>query len=162
MIKKFNREGKDIYLFFILLLMSLFLSNTGILGITDSRIMPNYFIALVIAFIITNKANLNLYKLMILGLMVDLLAGQLLGQHALIFITIFVLFFLANKLLVIKTEIQFSTLSIFLIFNSFFILWVTSQSHDIFRSPNLLILQGFLTFFAYLITKLIIIKFSSK
>jgi cell shape-determining protein MreD len=99
---------------------------------------------------------------MILGLMVDLLAGQLLGQHALIFITIFVLFFLANKLLVIKTEIQFSTLSIFLIFNSFFILWVTSQSHDIFRSPNLLILQGFLTFFAYLITKLIIIKFSSK
>ena len=162
MIKKFNREGKDIYLFFILLLMSLFLSNTGILGITDSRIMPNYFIALVIAFIITNKANLNLYKLMILGLMVDLLAGQLLGQHALIFITIFVLFFLANKLLVIKTEIQFSTLSIFLIFNSFFILWVTSQSHDIFRSPSLLLVQGILTFFAYLITKLIIIKFSSK
>ena len=162
MIKKFNAKEKETYLFFILIFISLFLSNIGILGFADSRIMPNYFIGLVIAFIITNKANLNLYKLMILGLIVDLFAGQLLGQHALIFITIFLLYFLTNKLLIIKTEIQLSSLSIFLILNSFFIMWVTSQSHDIFRPPNLLILQATLTFFAYLITKLIIIKFSSK
>ena len=162
MIKKFNAKEKETYLFFILIFISLFLSNIGILGFADSRIMPNYFIGLVIAFIITNKANLNLYKLMILGLIVDLFAGQLLGQHALIFITIFLLYFLTNKLLIIKTEIQLSSLSIFLILNSFFIMWVTSQSHDIFRPPNLLILQAILTFFAYLITKLIIIKFSSK
>ena len=68
MIKKFNNKEKDSYLFFILLFMSLFLSNTGILGITDSRIMPNYFIALVIAFIITNKANLNLFLIVLQGI----------------------------------------------------------------------------------------------
>ena len=162
MIKKINTKEKETYLFLILIFISLFLTNIGFLGVTDSRIMPNYFIGLVIAFIITNKANLNLYKLMILGLIVDLFTGQLLGQHALVFITIFLLYFLANKLLIIKTEIQLSTLSIFLILNSFFIMWVTSQSHDIFRSPSLLLVQGILTFFAYLITKLIIIKFSSK
>lgn len=162
MIKKYNNQEKEKYLFFILIFISLFLSNIGIFGITDPRNMPNYFIGLVIAFIISNKANLNLYKLMILGLIVDLFTGQLMGQHALIFITIFLLSFLVNKLLIIKTEIQQSTLSIFLIVNSFFILWVTSQSHDIFRSPSLLLVQGILTFFAYLITKLIIIKFSSK
>ena len=162
MIKKINSQKKEFYLLLILLLISIVISNLGILGIADPRIMPNYFIGLVIAFIISNKAKLNLFKLMALGLIIDLLSGQLLGQHALIFITIYILHFIINKLLIIKTEIQYSSLSIFLIMSSFLILWLTSQSHDIFRPANLLFLQGILTFFSYLIIKIIIMKFSSK
>ena len=62
-------------------------------------------------------------------------------------------------MLIIKTEIQSSSLSIFLILISFIIVWLTSQSHDIFRSPNLLLLQGILTFFTYLIFKTVINKY---
>ena len=158
--KSIIEKRRENYLFYILIFISLILANIGIIIFEDSRIMPNYFIGLTLAFVITDKANLNLYKLLILGLLVDLFTGQLLGQHGLIFIIIYLLYFLINKILIIKTEMQSSSLSIFLILVSFIIMWLTSQSHDIFRPPNLLLLQGILTFFTYLIFKTVINKFT--
>ena len=158
--KSIIEKRRENYLFYILIFISLILANIGIIIFEDSRIMPNYFIGLTLAFVITDKANLNLYKLLILGLLVDLFTGQLLGQHGLIFIIIYLLYFLINKILIIKTEMQSSSLSIFLILVSFIIMWLTSQSHDIFRPFNLLLLQGILTFFAYLIFKAVINKFT--
>ena len=105
---------------------------------------------------------LNLYKLVIIGLIVDLFAGQLLGQYGLIFIGIYLLAFIINKILFINSEKQLIGLSVFLILFSFFILWASSKSHDIFISFNLLLLQSILTFFAYLIFRAIINRFISK
>ena len=157
--KSIIERRRENYLFYILIFISLIISNIGIIFFEDSRIMPNYFIGLILAFLITNTTDLNLYKLMAFGLLIDLFAGQLLGQHSLIFIILYLLYFLINKMLIIKTEIQSSSLSIFLILISFIIVWLTSQSHDIFRSPNLLLLQGILTFFTYLIFKTVINKY---
>ncbi len=154
--KSIIERRRENYLFYILIFISLIISNIGIIFFEDSRIMPNYFIGLILAFLITNTTDLNLYKLMAFGLLIDLFVGQLLGQHSLIFIILYLLYFLINKILIIKTEIQLSSLSIFLILISFIIIWLTSQSHDIFRSPNLLLLQGILTFFTYLIFKTVI------
>ena len=154
--KSIIERRRENHLFYILIFISLIISNIGIIFFEDSRIMPNYFIGLILAFLITNTADLNLYKLMAFGLLIDLFIGQLLGQHGLIFIILYLLYFLINKILIIKTEIQLSSLSIFLILISFIIIWLTSQSHDIFRSPNLLLLQGILTFFIYLIFKTVI------
>ncbi len=154
--KSITERRRENYLFYILIFISLIISNIGIIFFEDSRIMPNYFIGLILAFLITNTTDLNLYKLMAFGLLIDLFVGQLLGQHSLIFIILYLLYFLINKILTIKTEIQLSSLSIFLILISFIIIWLTSQSHDIFRSPNLLLLQGILTFFTYLIFKTVI------
>ncbi len=154
--KSITERRRENYLFYILIFISLIISNIGIIFFEDSRIMPNYFIGLILAFLITNTTDLNLYKLMAFGLLIDLFVGQLLGQHSLIFIILYLLYFLINKILIIKTEIQLSSLSIFLILISFIIVWLTSQSHDIFRSPNLLLLQGILTFFTYLIFKTVI------
>ncbi len=154
--KSITERRRENYLFYILIFISLIISNIGIIFFEDSRIMPNYFIGLILAFLITNTTDLNLYKLMAFGLLIDLFVGQLLGQHSLIFIILYLLYFLINKILIIKTEIQLSSLSIFLILISFIIIWLTSQSHDIFRSPNLLLLQGILTFFTYLIFKTVI------
>jgi len=158
--KSIIEKRRENYLFYILIFISLILANIGIIIFEDPRIMPNYFIGLTLAFVITDKANLNLYKLLIFGLFVDLFSGQVLGQHGLIFIIIYLLYFLINKILIIKTEMQSSSLSIFLILISFIIIWLTSQSHDIFRPTNLLIVQGILTFFAYLIFKTVINKYS--
>jgi cell shape-determining protein MreD len=158
--KSIIERRRENHLFYILIFISLIISNIGIIFFEDSRIMPNYFIGLILAFLITNTADLNLYKLMAFGLLIDLFIGQLLGQHGLIFIILYLLYFLINKILIIKTEMQSSSLSIFLISISFIIIWLTSQSHDIFRPPNLLLLQGILTFFIYLIFKTVINKFT--
>ena len=163
MIKKtIIEQKKENTLFIILFLISLILSNLGIPGIQDPAIMPNYFLALIVTFILTKRGDLNLYKLVIIGLIVDLFVGQLLGQYGLIFISIYLLAFIINKILIINSEKQLIGLSVFLILFSFFILWASSKSHDIFISFNLLLLQSILTFFAYLIFRAIINRFISK
>ena len=87
--KSIIEKRRESYLFYILIFISLILANIGIIIFEDPRIMPNYFIGLTLAFVITDKANLNLYKLLIFGLFVDLFSGQVLGQHGLIFIIIY-------------------------------------------------------------------------
>ena len=149
-------------LFIILFIISLILSHIGIVGIEDSSIMPNYFIALIVSFILAKKAGLDLFKLVIIGLIVDIFTGQLIGQYGLIFIIIYILNFSVNKILVIKYQKQIESLSIFLILFSFIILWLTSQSYNIFITPKILLLQSIFTFIAYLFFKVIINKFIAR
>ena len=149
-------------LFIILFIISLILSHIGIVGIEDSSIMPNYFIALIVSFILAKRARLDLFKLVIIGLIVDIFTGQLIGQYGLIFIIIYILNFSVNKILVIKYQKQIESLSIFLILFSFVILWLTSQSYNIFIIPKILLLQSIFTFIAYLFFKVIINKFIAR
>ena len=149
-------------LFIILFIISLILSHIGIVGIEDSSIMPNYFIALIVSFILAKRARLDLFKLVIIGLIVDIFTGQLIGQYGLIFIFVYILNFCVNKILVIKYQKQIESLSIFLILFSFIILWLTSQSYNIFITPKILLLQSIFTFIAYLFFKVIINKFIAR
>jgi rod shape-determining protein MreD len=149
-------------LFIILFIISLILSHIGIVGIEDSSIMPNYFIALIVSFILAKRARLDLFKLVIIGLIVDIFTGQLIGQYGLIFIIIYILNFSVNNILVIKYQKQIESLSIFLILFSFIILWLTSQSYNIFITPKILLLQSIFTFIAYLFFKVIINKFIAR
>ena len=149
-------------LFIIFFIISLILSHIGIVGIEDSSIMPNYFIALIVSFILAKRARLDLFKLVIIGLIVDIFTGQLIGQYGLIFIIVYILNFSVNKILVIKYQKQIESLSIFLILFSFIILWLTSQSYNIFITPKILLLQSIFTFIAYLFFKVIINKFIAR
>ena len=163
MIKKtIMEQKKEKTLFMILFLLSIILSNIGIPGIENPALMPNYFIALIIASILNKSSYMNIYKLVIIGLLVDILAGQLLGQYGLIFIFIYLLYFIIQKLLVIKTTPQLFSLSFFLILFSFIILWTTSLSHGLFINFNLLFTQSILTFIAYLIFNIFIEKFTEN
>ena len=153
------REEK---LFILLFIISIFLSHTGIIGIEDSTIMPNYFIALIVSFILMSKANLNLYKILTIGLIVDVVVGQLIGQYGLIFMAIYLLDLITIKMIVIKNEKQIKGLSIFLILSSFIILWITSKNYDMFIPLKTLLLQAIFTFIAYLFFKVIINKYISK
>jgi len=153
------REEK---LFILLFIISIFLSHIGIIGIEDSTIMPNYFIALIVSFILMSKANLNLYKILTIGLIVDVVVGQLIGQYGLIFMAIYLLDLITIKMIVIKNEKQIEGLSIFLILSSFIILWITSKNYDMFIPLKTLLLQAIFTFIAYLFFKVIINKYISK
>jgi len=156
------QKSNEIKLFVILFVISIFISHLGIFSVKDSAIMPNYFIALIVSFILTKKANLNLNKLVIIGLIVDIFVGQLIGQHGLTFIVIYFSYLIINKILVIKYEKQIEILSILLILFGFIVLWLTGQSYSIFTSPKILLFQFILTFIAYLFFKAIINKFISK
>ena len=141
MIKKLLvQKRKENYLLFSFILISLILSNLSLPWVESPTSMPNYFIALIVTFISLKKSSLNLYKLIIIGLGVDLLVGNLLGQYGVIFISIYALNFLINKILIIKTENQVLSLAFLLILFSFLILWATSQSHNIGVSLNILLI----------------------
>jgi rod shape-determining protein MreD len=160
--KTIIEKKKERTSFIILFFISIILSNIGIPGIENPALMPNYFIALIIASILNKSSYMNIYKLVIIGLLVDILAGQLLGQYGLIFIFIYLLYFIIQKLLVIKTTPQLFSLSFFLILFSFIILWTTSLSHGLFINFNLLFTQSILTFIAYLIFNIFIEKFTEN
>jgi len=156
------QKNKEEKLFFLLFIISIPLSHVGIIGIENPAIMPNYFIALIVSFILTKKAALSLNKVLFIGLVVDILIGKLIGQYGLIFIIIYILDLLINKVIFIKYEKQIESLSLFLIFSSFIVLWVTSQNFNIFIPLKVLILQAILTFIAYLFFKVAITKYISK
>ena len=163
MIKKLLvQKRKENYLLFSFILISLILSNLSLPWVDSPTSMPNYFIALIVTFISLKKSSLNLYKLIIIGLGVDLLVGNLLGQYGVIFISIYALNFLINKILIIKTENQILSLAFLLILFSFLILWATSQSHNIGVSLNILFFQFILTLLIYLIFRTAINFFSKK
>jgi cell shape-determining protein MreD len=163
MIKKLLvQKRKENYLLFSFILISLILSNLSLPWVESPTSMPNYFIALIVTFISLKKSSLNLYKLIIIGLGVDLLVGNLLGQYGVIFISIYALNFLINKILIIKTENQVLSLAFLLILFSFLILWATSQSHNIGVSLNILFFQFILTLLIYLIFRTAINFFSKK
>ena len=160
--KTIKQQRNDYSLLTILSLICILLSNIGIPGIADVRIVPNYFIALFIIFIMSKNCNLHLYKLLTIGLIIDLFVGQILGQYALIFICIFLVDHIVNKILLIKTDKQILSLAFFLILISFFILGATSQSHNIVINFEILFYQLILTFFTFLIFRIIVNNFISK
>ena len=163
MIKKtIIEKKKERTSFIILFLISIIFSNIGIPGIENSTLMPNYFIALIIACILNKNSFFNIYKLVIIGLLVDLFAGQLLGQYGLIFICIYLLYSIIQRLLVIKTTLQLFSLGLFLTLCSFLILWATSMSHDLFISFTSLFIELIFTFIAYLIFNIFIEKFTEN
>ena len=157
-----KQKNKEIKLFLILFIISIFLSHMGVVSIEDSTIAPNYFIALIVSFILTKKASLNLYKVLIIGLATDIFVGQLIGQYGLIFIIIFILNLLTNKMIVIQNKKQIESLSFILILISFVILWLTAKNYNMFIPLKILLLQFILTFIAYLFFKVIITKYTSK
>jgi len=163
MIKKtIIQKKQESYLMASLTSVSLILSNVAFPWTENPSSMPNYFIALIVIFVVLKKANMSLSKLFIIGLLVDLFIGQILGQYAFIFISIYALNFLIVKILTIKTETQILSLSSFLILISFFVLWATSQSHDIIIPLGLLFHQFILTLFILLIIKFTINTFTTK
>ena len=163
MIKKtIIQKRQENYLIMILAFVSLILSNIALPWTENPSSIPNYFIALIAIFIVSDKANLNLFKLFTIGLLVDLFLGQILGQYAFIFICIYALNFLVSRILIIKTDTQILSLSSFMILVSFFVLWATSQNQNIILPLGLLFYQFILTLFILIILKFTINTFTTK
>ena len=89
MIKKNTYKRSDAIVFCILFLITLLLSRINFPLIGTDGIMPDYFLALFVSLIATRLMKMNIYILFLLGLLIDLLAGELIGQYGLVLIIIY-------------------------------------------------------------------------
>ena len=106
MIEKNNVKRSELLTLCIIFLITLLISKINIPVINTSGNMPDYFLALFVCLIASRFMNMNIYILFLLGLIVDLLVGELMGQYGLIFITIYFINFLLSKYFLFKTSIM--------------------------------------------------------
>jgi len=151
MIKKKIFIRNDLINSCILFIGTLFLSRINIPLITSSGLMPDYFLALFVALIAARFMNMNLYILFFLGLVVDLLAGQLIGQYALIFIVIYFINFLLNKYFVFKAPVMLVAQHLILITISIIILLISSLSYELDINMEVFIFKWIITCLAGLL-----------
>ena len=85
--KKIFKKNESVIIF-TLFLLTLLLSRINIPLLESAGLMPDYFLALFVSLIASRHTNINIFILFLLGICVDLIAGKLLGQYALIFIII--------------------------------------------------------------------------
>lgn len=79
---------KEYSLFFFLFIVSALFSHLNIFDIAQISTNPNYFLALIVLVCSYHIINISLIKLFIIGIIVDVLVGQLLGEHGFIFLLI--------------------------------------------------------------------------
>ena len=145
MTKKNTQERHEFLFLFIIILTTLLFSRINIPVINSFQIMPDYFIALFVSLIASRFMNLNLYILFVLGLLVDLLAGELMGQYALILIFIYFINFLLSKYFIFKTPVMLASQHIILATISLIILLISSISYDLSINTNMFIMKWVIT-----------------
>ena len=80
-----------------LFIASALFSHLDIFDIAQTSTNPNYFLALMVLVCSYHIINISLIKLFIIGIIVDVFAGQLLGEHGFIFLFIFFIEHLYKK-----------------------------------------------------------------
>jgi rod shape-determining protein MreD len=129
---KINILKKNEFLTFcILFLLTLLLSGISIPLISNAGVMPDYFLALFIPLIATRFMKMNIYILFFLGLIIDLLVGELIGQYGLILITIYFTNFVLNKYLLFKSLIMRVLQHLILTTIGIIILFTSSLSYEL-------------------------------
>ena len=145
MIKKNTFKRNEALTFCIIFFVTLLLSRINIPFITNYGFMPDYFLALFVSFVASRFMHMNIYILFLLGLLVDLLAGELMGQYALILIFIYFINFLLSKYFIFKTPVMLASQHIILATISLIILLISSISYDLSINTNMFIMKWVIT-----------------
>ena len=96
MIKKNYSKMNRLLISCLLFLFTLFLSHIHIPLVSSIGLIPDYFLALFTTLIATRFINMNIYIYFLIGLIIDLLAGELIGQYGLVFIIIYTASFMMS------------------------------------------------------------------
>ena len=128
--KKIFKKNESVIIF-TLFLLTLLLSRINIPLLESAGLMPDYFLALFVSLIASCHTNINIFILFLLGICVDLIAGKLLGQYALIFIIIYFTNFILNKNFIFQTQIMLITQHLILATLGLFIFFISSLSYDL-------------------------------
>ena len=145
MIKKNTYKRSDAIVFCILFLITLLLSRINFPLIGTDGIMPDYFLALFVSLIATRLMKMNIYILFLLGLLIDLLAGELIGQYGLVLIIIYFVNFILNKYFLLQTSLMQFSQNLILITIGLIMLLILSSSYELTTNVNLLGIKWIVT-----------------
>ena len=162
MIKKNTFKRNEALTFCIIFFFFFLLSRINIPFITNYGFMPDYFLALFVSFVASRFMHMNIYILFLLGLLVDLLAGELIGQYGLIFISIYFTNFILNKYFIIKSILMRNSQYLILTTLGLIILLISSLSYELNININIFIIKWVLTYLVVLLYNQIIRNFSNE
>ena len=157
MLKKSHEvKIKQQKLFVGLFLVSIFLSFINLFSFININIYPEYFIALMVLTISSNLISINIAKVFLAGVIVDILIGSILGEYTIAFLLLYGLQIFSQKYFLMPSKAQAILLRFISISLGIIIVTIISQIFNpIFFTNgsllNYLIIEIAITFFILII-----------
>ena len=146
MINRKTHQSRKWLRYFTIFLVTIIISQISLPFINDVRIIPDYFIALIIALIALKQHNLNIVMIFFLGILVDIFIGELLGQYILAFLIIYMGNFTLHKFFKFQSYSQIVFLYLILLELGFLVLTSTSLTYQLNNNDiNIFIYKNILT-----------------
>ena len=143
-------------------LVTILLTQINLPFLNDIRLIPDYFIALIIPTIIIRFKNINIFIVFVIGILVDMFIGELIGQYAITFIIIYISNFVLHKFFVFRSTSQVIFLYFILLEIGFLVIGTTSISYLLQNSDMYILLyKNILTIPICFVYKLIFEKMSN-
>ena len=162
MITKKNNLPQNWFKFLVIFLVTTLLTQINLPFLNDIRLIPDYFIALIIPAIIFRFQNINIFIVFILGILIDLIIGELIGQYAITFLIMYISNFVLHKFFVFKSPSQVIFLYFILLEIGFLVIGTTSISYLLQNSDiNILVYKNIMTIPICFVYKLIFEKMSN-
>ena len=154
--KSHDVKVKQQKLFIGLFLMSFIFSFIDLLSFINSNFYPEYFIALMVLTISSNLISINITKVFLIGVIVDILIGSILGQYTITFLLLYGLQVFSQKYFLMPSKAQSILLKFLSISFGIIIVTIISQNFNpIFHTNvsllNYLIIEIIITFFIFII-----------
>ena len=129
MITKKNNLPQNWFKFLVIILVTMLLTQINLPFLNDIRLIPDYFIALIISAIIVGFKNINIFIVFVLGILIDMFIGELIGQYAITFLIIYISNYVLHKFFVFTSPSQVIFLYFILLEIGFLIMGATSISY---------------------------------
>ena len=154
--KSHDVKVKQQKLFIGLFLMSFIFSFIDLLSFINSNFYPEYFIALMVLTISSNLISINITKVFLIGVIVDILIGSILGQYTITFLLLYGLQVFSQKFFLMPSKAQTILLTFLSISLGIIIVTIISQNFNpVFYTNgsllNYLIIEIAITFFILII-----------
>ena len=129
MITNKNNLPQNWFKFLVIILVTMLLTQINLPFLNDIRLIPDYFIALIISAIIVGFKNINIFIVFVLGILIDMFIGELIGQYAITFLIIYISNYVLNKFFVFTSPSQVIFLYFILLEIGFLVMGTTSMSY---------------------------------
>lgn len=129
MITNKNNLPQNWFKFLVIILVTMLLTQINLPFLNDIRLIPDYFIALIISAIIVGFKNINIFIVFVLGILIDMFIGELIGQYAITFLIIYISNYVLNKFFVFTSPSQVIFLYFILLEIGFLVIGITSISY---------------------------------
>ena len=143
-------------LFVGLFLVSIFFSFINLFSFLNINIYPEYFVALMVLTVSSNLISINITKVFLIGVIVDILIGSILGQYTIAFLLLYGLQVFSQKYFLMPTRPQAILLKFLSICLGIIIVTMISQNfnptfHTNGSLLNYLIIEIVITFVVLII-----------